>query len=119
MQRNLYERVEVLFPLKNPELRRRIAQEILPAYLADTRTARILDANGKFSRQRVGRKGRGISVQEQLMRAAQQGGSPFGARPAKVNGKPAAAVYTVSAGSAAPEVSTDQSAAQDSLNASV
>jgi len=119
MQRNLYERVEVLFPLKDPELRRRIAQEILPAYLADTRTARILDSDGGFSRQWVRRKSRGISVQEQLMRAAQQGGSPYGTRTAKANGKLAAAVYTVSAGGAASENPTDQSAPQDSLNASV
>src|SRR5579863_6736629 len=119
MQRNLYERVEVLFPLKDMELRRRISQEILPAYLADTRTARILDAEGKFSRQRAGRKGRAISVQEQLMRAVQQAASPFGTRAAKANGKLSAGVYTVSAGSAAPENPTDESAAQDSLNASV
>ena len=118
MQRNLYERVEVLFPLKDVELRRRISREILPAYLADTRTARILDSEGNFSRQRGG-KGRGISVQEQLMRAVQLAAHPFGTRTAKANGKLAAAVYTVSAGSAAPEDPTDESAAQDSLNASV
>jgi len=119
MQRNLYERVEVLFPLKDPQLRRRISQEILPVYLADTRTARILDSEGKFSRRRGGRKGRASSVQEQLMRAVQQAAPPFGTRAAKVNGKLSAAVYTVSAGSAAPEDPTDESAVQDSLNASV
>jgi len=119
MQRNLYERVEVLFPLKDPELRQRIAQEILPMYLADTRTARILDSDGKFSRQGVGRKGRGISVQEHLTRAAQQGASAFGTRAAKVNGKLTAAVYTGSAGSSAPDDPTDESSSQDSLNASV
>ena len=119
MQRNLYERVEVLFPLKDPQLRRRISQEILPVYLADTRTARILDSEGKFSRRRGGRKGRASSVQEQLMRAVQQAAPPFGTRAAKVNGKLSAAVYTVSAGSAAPEDPMDESAVQDSLNASV
>src|SRR5208283_1312088 len=35
MPRNLYERVEVLFPLKDEHLRQRICDEILPAYLAD------------------------------------------------------------------------------------
>ena len=119
MQRNLYERVEVLFPLKDAELLRRITEEILPAYLADTRTARILDSEGKFSRQRAGRNGRGISVQEQLMRAAKHGSSPFGSRAAKANGKLTAAVYTVPAGSAAPDDPTHESASQDSLNASV
>jgi polyphosphate kinase len=119
MQRNLYERVEVLFPLKDPELRRRITEEILPVYLADTRTARILDSEGKFSRRRAGRNGRGTSVQEQLMRAAKYGASPFGSRAAKANGKLTAAVYTLPAGSAAPDDTTDASASQDSLNASV
>src|SRR5499425_2284719 len=35
MPRNLYERVEVLFPLKDQALRERICNEILPSYLAD------------------------------------------------------------------------------------
>jgi polyphosphate kinase len=69
MQRNLYERVEVLFPLKDPLLRKRITEEILPAYLNDTRTARVLDAEGKFARQRGLRNGRGASVQDHLMKA--------------------------------------------------
>ncbi len=119
MQRNLYERVEVLFPLKDPELRRRISQEILPVYLADTRTARILDSDGKFTRQHGGRKSRGISVQEQLMRASQQGASTFGTRTARANGTLTTAVYAGFVGSAAPEDPTDESASPDSLNASV
>ena len=35
MPRNLYERVEVLFPIKDALLRERVRQEILEAYLAD------------------------------------------------------------------------------------
>src|SRR6266478_9168431 len=99
MQRNLYERVEVLFPLKDAGLRRRIKEEILPAYLADTRAARLLGADGKFSRTRPGRNGHGISVQEHLMRAA------------KTRSKLLTPVYTVPAGSVAPEGPTDESAA--------
>jgi polyphosphate kinase len=71
MQRNLYERVEVLFPLKDTALRQRIVGEVLRAYLEDTRTARVLGADGKFTRPRQGRNGHGVSVQEELMRAAQ------------------------------------------------
>jgi polyphosphate kinase len=71
MQRNLYERVEVLFPLKDPALKQRIVGEVLAAYLEDTRTARVLGADGKFTRPRRGQNGHGISVQEKLMRAAQ------------------------------------------------
>jgi polyphosphate kinase len=70
MQRNLYERVEVVFPLKDPALKQRITGEVLAAYLEDTRTARVLGPDGKFTRPRHGRNGRGVSVQERLMGAA-------------------------------------------------
>src|SRR3954470_23051251 len=42
MPRNLYERVEVLVPLRDEMLRNRVRHEILDAYLADNRKARIL-----------------------------------------------------------------------------
>jgi polyphosphate kinase len=48
MPRNLYERVEVLFPISDPMLRQRIEQEILPAYLADNSKARLLRSNGNY-----------------------------------------------------------------------
>jgi polyphosphate kinase len=70
MPRNLYERVEVLFPLKDPEHCERVCNEILSSYLADTRKARILGADGKYSRPRAARNGHGFSAQEHLMRLA-------------------------------------------------
>jgi polyphosphate kinase len=73
MPRNLYERVEVLFPLKDPQLRARITSEMLPAYLADTRKARLLGSNGCYSAPRAVRNGHGFSVQEHLMRQASEG----------------------------------------------
>jgi polyphosphate kinase len=74
MPRNLYERVEVVFPLKDPHLCDRVCTEILPAYLADTRKARLLGADGKYSRPKAVRNGHGFSVQEHLMQVAQRGG---------------------------------------------
>ena len=55
MPRNLHERVEVLFPLKNPLLRDRVMHEILAAYLADNVKARFLQKDGRYLRswQRV------------------------------------------------------------------
>lgn len=50
MPRNLYERVEVMFPVKDPMLRDRIVHEILDAYLADTMKARILRKDGAYVR---------------------------------------------------------------------
>jgi len=42
MPRNLYERVEVLVPVRDVMLRERVRHEILDAYLADNRKARLL-----------------------------------------------------------------------------
>ena len=50
MPRNLYERVEVVFPVLDPLLRQRVRQEILESYLADTAKARILEDSGDYVR---------------------------------------------------------------------
>src|SRR6202140_3148977 len=50
MPRNLYERVEVMFPVKDPMLCDRIRHEILDAYLADTIKARVLRRDGSYVR---------------------------------------------------------------------
>jgi polyphosphate kinase len=50
MPRNLYERVEVMFPVKDPMLRDRIRHEILNAYLADNLKARVLRRDGSYIR---------------------------------------------------------------------
>jgi polyphosphate kinase len=73
MPRNLYERVEVLFPLKDPQLCARVCAEILSAYLADTRKARILQQDVTSARPRAARNGHGFSAQEALMRIAEGG----------------------------------------------
>lgn len=48
MPRNLYERVEVIFPVRDPLLRERIKGEILDAYLADNLKARMLHRDGSY-----------------------------------------------------------------------
>ena len=50
MPRNLYERVEVLTPLKDPMLRERVRREILDVYLADNMKTRILERDGSYRR---------------------------------------------------------------------
>ena len=54
MPRNLYERVEVIFRLKDPLLCRKVCSEILLPYFADTEKARFLLANGQYVRRRPG-----------------------------------------------------------------
>ena len=58
MPRNLHERVEVLFPLKNPLLRDRVMHEILAAYLADNVKARFLQKDGRYLRSWQPARGR-------------------------------------------------------------
>src|SRR5579872_2154714 len=50
MPRNLYERVEVIFPVKAELLRERVRQEILESYLADNVKSRILQKDGRYIR---------------------------------------------------------------------
>jgi polyphosphate kinase len=48
MPRNLFERCEVVFPVRDPAALARIHNEILPAYMADTVKARIQQPDGNF-----------------------------------------------------------------------
>jgi polyphosphate kinase len=115
MPRNLYERVEVLFPLKDSRLFERISAEILPSYLADTRKARILGPDGTYSRPRAVRNGHGFSVQEHLMQLA--AGVGDAQRTAVLRGP---GVVFTSKGAAADSASPEaDSTAQDTLNAAV
>ena len=50
MPRNLFERCEVVFPVRDPAARARIHDEILPAYLADTVKARLQQPDGTYLR---------------------------------------------------------------------
>jgi len=84
MPRNLYERVEVLVPLRDEMLRQRVHSEILDAYLADNRKARILLNDATYIRawQTLGSRNRrppmgtaAFSAQDFLMSVA-EGKSP-------------------------------------------
>ena len=116
MPRNLYDRVEVLFPLKDELLRQRIVDEILPSYLADNLKARVLGSEGIYSYVRRGKGVKGLSAQEQLMTLAC--GSVNGS---SKSGKLASSVtYTSGAEGAAPaEPAVPAEEVQDSLNATV
>jgi polyphosphate kinase len=63
MPRNLYERVETVFPVNDPLLRDRIRYEILDAYLADTCKARLLRPDGSYVRPRHTRTTAGFTAQ--------------------------------------------------------
>jgi polyphosphate kinase len=72
MPRNLYERVEVLTPIRDPLLRDRVLQEILHVYLADNVKARVLKSDGTYIRvprkaTRVPKQTFGFNAQEFLI----------------------------------------------------
>lgn len=69
MPRNLIERCEVVFPVTQPELQKRLRDEILAAYLADNTKARLLQPNGEYVR--APRIGSAFSAQEFLMRVSE------------------------------------------------
>jgi polyphosphate kinase len=48
MPRNLHRRVEILFPVKSPALLRRLRDEVLGGYLADTANARHMQPDGTY-----------------------------------------------------------------------
>jgi polyphosphate kinase len=85
MPRNLHERVEVLFPLKNPLLRDRVIHEILAAYLADNVKTRFLQNDGRYLRpwqsprgrsKRPPRGGAAFSAQDFFIGLAEGGKTP-------------------------------------------
>jgi polyphosphate kinase len=92
MPRNLYDRVEVMFPVKDPMLRNRIRHEILDAYLADTVKARVLRKDGSYVRawQAAGKRKPsipGFSAQDFLVALA-EGKQTIQAIPAVPDVKP-------------------------------
>jgi polyphosphate kinase len=117
MPRNLYQRVEVLFPVKDAQLRERICKEILPAYLSDNRKARLLGPEGLYVHSRRGRNGKGFSVQDHLM--SQALGGVNGSAPSKE--RQAKFTYTGSQEVTAPSQppATPELEAEDSSNATV
>lgn len=80
MPRNLYERVEVMFRLKDPALCQQVSSMALAPYLADTEKARLLLPDGTYTRARHtaraygSRNGTRFSAQEFLMGRAQEQG---------------------------------------------
>ncbi len=107
MPRNLVERCEVVFPIKTPELAKRLREEILAAYLADNTKARLLQPDGEYVR--APKTGVPFAAQDYLMGLAQGSGAkiPGPAERTAVKSEPALVVE----GSGAPASVTEQVAA--------
>jgi polyphosphate kinase len=98
MPRNLFERCEVVFPVRDPAALARIHDEIVPAYLADTVKARLQQSDGTYLRaSKLVKDAPLFSAQEFLMQLA-EGKTDLDAipaldakRPAKIGEKAATA----------------------------
>lgn len=66
MERNLFRRVEVAFPLKDKKLRARVLGD-LEAYLADTAQSWLLQADGRYERSTCSAAGHAKPIQARLM----------------------------------------------------
>jgi polyphosphate kinase len=72
MPRNLFERCEVVFPVRDPAAKSRIHDEILPAMLADTVKARLQQPDGSYLRaSKVYKDAPAFSSQDFLMQLAE------------------------------------------------
>ena len=90
MPRNLFERCEVVFPVRDPAARARIHNEILPAYLADTIKARLQQPDGTYIRaNKVIKDAKPFSSQDFLMQLA-EGKADLDAIPKPIAAKPPA-----------------------------
>ena len=68
MSRNLYERCEVVFPVSDERLTKRLQDEILGSYLRDNVKARVLGPDGVY--KRAEKTGEAFDAQEYLMTLA-------------------------------------------------
>ncbi len=70
MPRNFDRRVEVMFPIESEDLRRRIVDDIIPIYLGDNVSTRILRSDGTYAHASAGDGTPHRSQHELLQRAA-------------------------------------------------
>ena len=89
MPRNLYERVEVIFRLKDPSLCHKVCSEILLPYFADTEKARFLMPAGQYIRTprpgaRAPSNGTRFNVQDFFMDVAESREPPNDSLPPQV-----------------------------------
>lgn len=67
MDRNLNRRVEVVFPVENPDHIHHLRENVLAAYLHDNARARVMHSDGTYSRIAPKDEDKKVDVQEWLM----------------------------------------------------
>ena len=67
MNRNLFRRIEIAFPVLDPQLKKRVLQEGLQPYLKDNQNSWELDSAGIYHRRKARTEQAEFSVQQHLM----------------------------------------------------
>ncbi|RQR52231.1 polyphosphate kinase 1 [Burkholderia sp. Bp9126] len=62
MDRNLFRRVEVAFPIRERKLKRRVIQEGLSVFLGDNQSAWLMQSDGHYRRRRAGKTTRNAQL---------------------------------------------------------
>ena len=63
MTRNMFKRIECLFPIEDAEIKSRIIDEILPAMLKDNQFSSVLHSNGAYYKSAEMKKAEQFSCQ--------------------------------------------------------
>ncbi|HEY3739516.1 MAG TPA: polyphosphate kinase 1 [Bryobacteraceae bacterium] len=66
--RNLYRRVEVLYPMKNRKIVQRLKNEVLATYQGDNVKARRMNSDGTYTRVKTPTGAKRLSAQESLLK---------------------------------------------------
>jgi polyphosphate kinase len=74
MPRNFKKRVEILYPIKNADLKSRITNEILMTYLSDNVKARLMQPDGSYIRIAPKEGEKIIRAQMEFIKIARRGG---------------------------------------------
>jgi polyphosphate kinase len=75
MERNLNRRVELLFPIENPEHIRHICENVLDIYLRDNQLAYVMLSDGRYDHKVPVNGERPVNVQNWLMHARRRSNS--------------------------------------------
>ena len=67
MNRNLFRRIEVAFPILDKALKKRIMSEGLDPYLKDNTNAWHLNADGVYAQKKISSRQQAFSAQQHLM----------------------------------------------------
>jgi polyphosphate kinase len=76
MNRNLFRRVEIAFPIRTPALKKRVIREGLQVYLKDNVNAWELGSDGRYRKRRARGSQKPFSAQQALMELLGAGADP-------------------------------------------